>query len=121
MNTLKLVLLALTTATLHAAPPNILLILSDDQSWNDYSFMGHNQIKTPHLDKLAAESLTYTRGYVPAPLCRPSLASLFTGLYPHQHGITGNDLNGPNGKKASRKNPEGAKLHHMLSHIMGCS
>ena len=114
MNTLKFVLLALTTATLHAAPPNILLILSDDQSWNDYSFMGHNQIKTPHLDKLAAESLTYTRGYVPAPLCRPSLASLFTGLYPHQHGITGNDLNGPNGKKASRKNPEGAKLHQQL-------
>ena len=51
--------------------PNILLIISDDQAWGDYSFLGHPHIKTPHLDKLAGESLTYTRGYVAAPLCRP--------------------------------------------------
>ena len=39
-----------------ADKPNIVLILSDDQSWNDYGFMGHEHIKTPHLDKLASES-----------------------------------------------------------------
>lgn len=72
-------------------PPNILLILSDDQAWNDYEFMGHEQIETPRLDQLAEESLTFTRGYVTAPLCSPSLATIITGLYPHQHGITGND------------------------------
>lgn len=72
-------------------PPNIVFILSDDQAWNDYSFMGHPHIETPRIDQLAEESLTFTRGYSAAPLCRPSLASIITGLYPHQHGITGND------------------------------
>jgi len=71
--------------------PNIVILLSDDQRWDDYSFMGHPVIKTPHIDQLAKESLVYHRGYVPTSLCRPSLASLFTGLYPHQSGITGND------------------------------
>ncbi|MFP6906883.1 MAG: sulfatase [Verrucomicrobiota bacterium] len=76
----------------HAArQPNIVLIISDDQSWTDYGFMGHEIIQTPHLDKLAAESATFTRGYVPTALCRPSLMTLVTGLYASQHGVTGND------------------------------
>jgi len=76
---------------LQAKPPNVLLIISDDQGWNDYSFMGHPVIKTPHIDRLASQSLVFTRGYVPASLCRPSLATLATGLFPHQHKITSND------------------------------
>ena len=72
-------------------PPNIVLIISDDQAWGDYGFMGHPAIKTPRLDKLASESVVFTRGYVTAPLCCPSLASMVTGLYPHQHKITSND------------------------------
>ena len=91
--------------------PNILLIISDDQAWGDYSFLGHPHIKTPHLDKLAGESLTYTRGYVAAPLCRPSLASIFSGRHAHKHGITGNDPRLPKGKKAGRTNPELASLY----------
>ncbi|MEX2565167.1 MAG: sulfatase [Cyclobacteriaceae bacterium] len=71
--------------------PNIIYILSDDQSWNDYGFTGHPHIETPNIDQLAEDGLTFTRGYVTAPLCSPSLASIITGLYPHQHGITGND------------------------------
>ncbi|MFO1007412.1 MAG: sulfatase [Planctomycetaceae bacterium] len=73
------------------APPNVVLIISDDQGWRDYSFMGHPAIQTPHIDRLASESLVYTRGYVPDSLCRPSLASMLTGQFPHRHGITGND------------------------------
>ena len=72
-------------------PPNVLLIISDDQAYTDYGFMGHPDIETPRLDALAEQSLTFTRGYVTAPLCSPSLASLITGLYAYQHGITGND------------------------------
>lgn len=71
--------------------PNIVLLISDDQSWTDYSFLGHQQIETPRLDKLAQESLTFTWGYTTAPLCRPALASMITGLYPHQHQVVGND------------------------------
>jgi arylsulfatase A-like enzyme len=75
----------------NGAPPNIVLIISDDQGWDDYGFMGHSHIRTPHLDRLAKESLTFTRGYVPASLCRPSLATIVTGRFPHEHGLVGND------------------------------
>ena len=71
--------------------PNIVLILSDDQAWGDYSFMGHEIVQTPNLDRLASESVVFKRGYVPTAICRPSLMTLVTGLYPHQHHITGND------------------------------
>lgn len=74
-----------------ARRPNVLLILSDDQAWGDYGFMGHPQIRTPRLDRLARESLLFTRGYVPDSLCRPSLATIISGLYPHEHRIVGND------------------------------
>ena len=78
--------------------PNILYIISDDQAWTDYGFMGHPQIKTPHLDKLADESVLFERGYVPTALCRPSLVTLINGQYAHKHGVTGND---PSSKYAS--------------------
>lgn len=74
-----------------ATLPDVVYVLGDDQAWSDYGFMGHPHIKTPNLDRLARESLLYTRGYVPDSLCRPSLATMISGLYPHQHGIVGND------------------------------
>ncbi len=74
-----------------AERPNIVLIVADDQAYGDFGFMGHKQIQTPRLDRLAAESLTFTNGYVPSSLCRPSLATILTGLYPHQHKIFSND------------------------------
>ena len=83
-----------------AERPNVVVILSDDQGWTDYGFMGHEHIKTPHLDKLAAQSVVFERGYVAAPLCRPSLASMVTGRYPFDHGITGNDVDGNNNRAA---------------------
>lgn len=83
-----------------APPPNIVLILGDDQAWSDYGFMGHDVIQTPHLDKLATQSLLFGRGYVASPLCRPSLASIITGRFPFEHGITGNDVDGRNDRAA---------------------
>lgn len=90
----SLLLLGLAATTAFAAAPshpNIVFIISDDHAWNDYGFMGHKQIETPHLDKLAARSATFQRGYVPTALCRPALATFATGLYAHQHKISGND------------------------------
>ena len=72
-------------------PPNIVLIIGDDQSWTDFGFMGHEAIETPHIDRLAREGLVFRRGYVPTALCRPSLATMVTGLYAHQHMVVGND------------------------------
>lgn len=100
--------------------PNIVLIISDDHAWTDYGFMDHPHLDTPHLDQLAADSLTYTRGYVTSPLCRPSLASILTGLHTPVHGITGNDIRvprGPDGQRRSmraRVDPEWAPKHEQL-------
>ncbi len=84
------VLVTLSTgplSCLEAAAPNIVLIISDDQAYGDFGFMGNDLVQTPHLDRLAAQSARYPRGYVSMSVCRPSLATLLTGLYPHQHGI----------------------------------
>lgn len=80
-------------------PPNVVLILSDDQAWTDYGFMGHESIETPRLDELAKRSAVFRRGYVPTSLCRPSLMTLLTGHYASTHGVTGND---PSPKYAER-------------------
>jgi uncharacterized sulfatase len=97
------------------APPNVVLLLGDDQAWTDYGFTGHKLIQTPNLDKLAARSVWFTRGYVPTALCRPSLATLATGLYAHQHKITGND---PSHALAAPNSEEYARLREQLiSHI----
>ncbi len=99
-----------------AAPPNVVLIISDDQAWTDYGFMGHSHIQTPRLDRLAGEGLCFTRGYVTVPLCRPSLASMVTGLHAHRHGITGNDPDLPDrvNAMASRKNPKYAPIYEAV-------
>jgi uncharacterized sulfatase len=72
-------------------PPNIVLIISDDQGWTDYGFMGHEVIRTPRIDRLAGESIVFRHGYVATALCRPALNCFATGLYAHQSRITGND------------------------------
>ena len=84
-------LLAAALAAVPADRPNVLLIVSDDQAWDDYGFLGSPHARTPHIDRLAARSLAFPRGYVPTSLCRPSLASILTGRLPHEHGVTGND------------------------------
>jgi len=94
-----------TCAEARADRPNVLLIISDDQHWTDFGFMGSDVVETPHLDRIAGEGLVFPRGYVAAPLCRPSLATLVTGLHPHQHKITGNDP------------PKGTQRKEMLRHI----
>jgi arylsulfatase A-like enzyme len=93
VNRIILALLPLLCLSCTYAPqrPNVVLIISDDQAFSDFGFMGHETIKTPHLDQLASEGVLFTRGSVPSSLCRPSLASLATGLMPHRHGVTGND------------------------------
>jgi uncharacterized sulfatase len=78
-------------------PPNVVLIIADDMGFGDYGFMGHPQIRTPRLDGLARESVMFRRGYVTSSLCSPSLASILTGRYPHQHKITSNDPPLPGG------------------------
>lgn len=100
-----------------APRPNIVFIVSDDHGWGDYGFMGHPRVATPNLDRLAAGSLTFERGYTPVPLCRPSLASIVTGLPPHQHGVTGNDPQLPGAgvnAMAARSDPKYARYYETI-------
>src|SRR3954466_9804193 len=80
-------------------PPNVVLIVSDDQAWTDYGFMGHPHVRTPNLDRLAAQSLVYTPGGDTSSVCCPSLASMISGQYPHQNKIFSNDPPKPPGKR----------------------
>ncbi len=68
-----------------AAPPNIVLILSDDMGFSDIGCYG-GEIRTPNLDALAADGLRFTQFYNTARCC-PTRAALLTGLYPHQAGV----------------------------------
>ena len=93
-----------------APPPNVILIISDDQGFGDYGFMGSKDVRTPNLDRMASQSQLYTRGYV-MPVCSPSLACLLTGRLPHENGITGNDLaKSESGPKPSDRSPLVDKL-----------
>jgi len=62
-----------------ATKPNFILIVVDDLGYADVGFHGSTQIKTPHLDRLAAEGVVCSNGYVSAPVCSPSRAGLMTG------------------------------------------
>lgn len=83
--------LAILCLNSRAAPPNVVVILSDDHAWTDYGFMGHETVQTPNLDKLAESGVLFERAYVPTALCRPSLMTLATGRYASDHRISGND------------------------------
>jgi len=67
-------------------PPSILLIVSDDQGYRDLGCYGGPEIKTPHLDRLAAGGVRLTSFYVTWPACTPSRGSLLTGRYPQRNG-----------------------------------
>jgi len=71
-------------------PPNVVLILADDLGWGDLGSYGSTTVKTPNLDRLAAEGARFTSFYVPAPICAPSRAGLMTGRFPPRTGIPWN-------------------------------
>ncbi len=70
--------------------PNILFVLTDDQRWDAMSCAGNRILKTPHMDRLAAEGVRFSQAFVTNSLCAPSRASILTGLYTHTHGVITN-------------------------------
>ena len=92
-------LLLAPQAALHAAAPpqvaktNIIVIFTDDQT---YRGIGYNnpEVKTPHLDSLAASGIKFERAYVSSPICAASRASMMTGRFPQQHGVRALDQKG---------------------------
>src|SRR5712675_1002888 len=94
---------ALTLASLIAAgaaepakKPNIVYIVADDLGWKDVGFNGCTDIKTPNLDKLAAEGVKFEQFYA-QPMCTPTRAALLTGRYPFRYGLQTIVIPGPAG------------------------
>lgn len=75
--------------------PNVILIVTDDQGYNDVGFNGCKDIPTPNIDKIAGNGVTFTNGYVSYSVCAPSRAGLLTGRYQDRFGYSRNPLYKP--------------------------
>jgi arylsulfatase A-like enzyme len=85
-----LLLLQLTTAFAAEEKPNIVFIIADDLGWGELGCYGQEKIRTPNIDRLAAQGMRFTRHYSGAPVCAPSRAVLMTGLHLGHAEIRGN-------------------------------
>jgi arylsulfatase A-like enzyme len=83
---LALIVASSMVAPATARPPNILLVVNDDQGYGDASSFGSEDLKTPHFDSLAKDGARFTKFRV-NPLCAPTRASLFTGLFSVETGM----------------------------------
>lgn len=79
-----------------APPPSIVILLSDDAGYADFGFTGLTEVTTPNIDRLAAEGVVCSQGYVCASVCSPSRAGLLTGRYPQRFG---HEMNLPAGSR----------------------
>ena len=70
--------------------PNFLVILADDCTYNDLPLYGGQNARTPHIDRLASEGLTFNRAYLSSSMCQPCRAELYSGLYPLSNGCSWN-------------------------------
>jgi arylsulfatase A-like enzyme len=80
-------LLALCVPALAAEQPNVVIIFADDLGYGDLGCYGHPTIRTPNLDKMAAEGMKFTSFYSAAEVCTPSRAALLTGRLPIRTGM----------------------------------
>jgi arylsulfatase A-like enzyme len=81
---LTLIGLCVTAPPATAEKPNIVLVMADDQGWGDMAYNGHERLKTPNFDRMAAEALRFDRFYAAAPVCSPTRGSVMTGRHPNR-------------------------------------
>src|SRR5919197_610161 len=86
-----LFLLILAAVARAAEKPNFIIILADDLGYGDLGCYGHPSIRTPNLDRMAAEGMRVTDFYVAACVCTPSRAALLTGRLPIRTGMAGSE------------------------------
>jgi arylsulfatase A-like enzyme len=78
----------LDAADTPAAKPNVIFYLTDDMGWADPSCYGNTEVKTPNIDRLAAEGVRFTQFYCASPICSPSRTGFTTGMFPARWNIT---------------------------------
>ena len=84
------VFLALCWSVVAKDRPNVLIIMADDCTFGDLPAYGGQNAKTPNLDRLASQSLTFNRAYLAEAMCQPCRAELMTGQYPLRNGCAWN-------------------------------
>jgi len=118
-NRLLLVLLLLSILSceryqaIEKRPPNVIIIFTDDQGYQDVGSFGASDIETPYLDQMAAEGIKLTDFYAAQAVCSASRAGLLTGCYPNRLGVHGAFM--PDSKKGL--NPSETTLAEMLKEI----
>lgn len=78
------------TTTLKSEKPNILIIVADDCTFSDLPIYGGKNVKTPEIDKLASQGMTFNKAYVTMSMCVPCRAELYTGMHPVTNGVCWN-------------------------------
>ncbi len=79
-----------TIAQRGASRPNMVIFIGDDLAVTDIGPYGNRVVRTPHLDRLGREAMTFDKAFASSPTCGPSRSSLFTAMYPFRHGAHGN-------------------------------
>ena len=79
-------LLGILSSLVAAAPPNVVIFLSDDEGYGELGCQGNKEIPTPHIDSIAQNGIRFTQGYVSGPYCSPTRAGLMTGRYQTRFG-----------------------------------
>ncbi len=87
---LALFLIVFTAQSQTKSSPNILLIITDQQTAEAMSAVGNKDLRTPAMDKLAANGVRFTKAYCAQPLCTPSRSSIMSGKMPFETGFIGN-------------------------------
>jgi len=83
---IRIALFLCLVTLLHAAPPNVVVLLADDSGWGDYSINGNTNLQTPNIDKLAKSGASFDRFFV-CPVCAPTRAEFLTGRYHSRGGV----------------------------------
>ncbi|MHC4250840.1 MAG: sulfatase-like hydrolase/transferase, partial [Planctomycetota bacterium] len=73
-----------------AEKPNVLIIMADDCTHTDLPIYGGSNARTPNIDRLASEGLTFNRAYLAEAMCQPCRSELYSGLYPMRNGCAWN-------------------------------
>ena len=98
---ISVALLLPAALSLKADRPNVIYIITDQQSANAMSCAGNSDLKTPNMDRLAQRGVRFTNAYCALPLSGPSRAAMFTGMMPSQCGMSENETPLPDSLKVS--------------------